>query len=275
MSNDIAQLRASLTTAPAYLVRGPFGLIGGIIMMTVISPTLTLAMLAAIPPLLMAAHALGKQIQNTSERAQGELAGAMGAFQEGVAGIETVKTFGGEKREGSRFGALLEGAYLLYQRKAAQEAALASVTTFLVFGAIVGLFWMGGRMVIAGTTSTGELIALLGYAMYVQGASGMLIQLWADLQAALGASRQVFHLLDEVPERGPAETGGKVRVTTGQIEFENVGFRYGSDSEAVLSRVSLSIPAGRSAGWSAPVARARQPSVGWSSASSIPRRDGC
>jgi len=100
--------------------------------------------------------------------------------------------------------------------------------------------WQGGREVIRGSLTAGDLVAFLIYTLTVAGAIGTFTGLYGQLQEALGASQRIFELLDERTDLvEPAEPDEPTDVT-GHVVFDDVGFRYsdrdtegsGPDSQA-------------------------------------------
>ena len=59
--------------------------------------------------------------------------------------------------------------------------------------------WQGGRMVLAGDITGGQLVSFLLYAVMVAAAITSLAALWSGYQEAQGAAERVFELLDQRP----------------------------------------------------------------------------
>nr|WCB70650.1 ABC transporter permease [Corallococcus coralloides] len=245
-ANDVTQLQRTLATAPGQLVRMPITVLGGITLMFLTSTWLTVAMLAAIPPLMIAATLFGNVVAKWSRTAQDELGVATASFQEGIAGVETVKAFGAEPFETARYRTLISRTFDAYRRKAWIESWFGALATFTLFSALVGLFWLGGRMVIQGSLEPGQLMALLGYTLYVQGAVGSLTQLWTEAQSTLGATGRVFDLLDESPEPGAlqARSASALPLPASSLSFEDVSFRYPGREEEALRGITLRLRQG-------------------------------
>lgn len=243
VASDVTLLQKTLANAPAQLLRMPITLIGGLILMFMTSVRLTVVMLIAIPPLMVLATIVGNVVNKWSRKAQDDLAVAAGSFQESTAGIETVKVFCAEASEQKRYKTLIDRAFESFRRKAWIEAWFGAVVTFSIFGALIGLFWYGGRLVIEGKLAAGSLMAMLGYTLYIQGAVGSLAQVWTDIQSTLGAVGRVFELMAQpVEPRGD----GKVAASgTGEIVFEDVVLRYPGAERDALDRVSFRVAPGQ------------------------------
>jgi subfamily B ATP-binding cassette protein MsbA len=88
------------------------------------------------------------------------------------------------------------------------------------------MLWFGGREVLAGRLTGGALIAFLVYGINIAGALGSFTGLYGQLQEALGASRRIFELLDEVPEIRDAPGAVPLPALQGRLTFEGVSFTY-------------------------------------------------
>jgi len=112
---------------------------------------------------------------------------------------------------------------------------------FLLF---LGVVWYGGRSVLAGTMTVGDIGGFFVTVMLISGPMGNLASLYTRLQRAIGASDRVFALIDELPE--PADVSEAVGFPSGagNVAFENLSFHYVPESP-VLSDFSLELPAGK------------------------------
>ncbi|RMG93330.1 MAG: ATP-binding cassette domain-containing protein [Deltaproteobacteria bacterium] len=246
LSDDVTRLQHTVGEDLSIALRNAITLVGGITILFVTNPKLTAVMLAVVPPLVIAAVMWGRVIRRISRQAQDQLARASAAVQEGIAGIETVQAFGREDYEASRYQHAVEETFRLFVRRAIARSWFGAVASFMAFGAIAGIFWLGGKMVVEGEITPGALTEFLLYTMLVAGAVGAMAGLWGNLQSTLGATARIFEILDEPPEIvSPPDAvvlGDDVR---GDVRFEHVRFRYPERDEWVLDDLDLEIPAGR------------------------------
>jgi ATP-binding cassette subfamily B protein len=113
------------------------------------------------------------------------------------------------------------------------------------FGSISGVLWFGGRMVMAGDLTVGELASFILYTLIVAMSMSALANLWSDFARARGASQRVFELMDREPvvDAGGGETLDGV---AGSVEFSKVSFAYPVRPEVtVLEAVNLRLEPGR------------------------------
>ena len=104
------------------------------------------------------------------------------------------------------------------------------------------VLYVGGRQVLAGSLTTGELLLVATYLAQLYRPLRQLGSQLAHLQSALASADRVFAVIDVVPavrERSDARAVERVR---GDVSLEGVSFAY--DEKTVLRDVTLSVPAG-------------------------------
>mgnify|MGYP002064673952 CR=1 FL=1 len=106
-------------------------------------------------------------------------------------------------------------------------AAFFSTMTLAAFGAVAAVLWFGGRMVMAGDLTVGELASFILYTLIVAMSLSALASLWSDFARARGAAERVFELLDREPvvDAGGGEKLLKVGETTPQGASDHLADR--------------------------------------------------
>jgi ATP-binding cassette, subfamily B, bacterial len=113
------------------------------------------------------------------------------------------------------------------RRRIAVRAVLTGIVILLAFGSIALVLWIGGRDVLAGRISAGDLSAFVFYAVVVAMAVGTLSEVWGDVQRAAGAAAAITELLDSVADiKAPAAPMVLPDPARGTVSFEDVGFCY-------------------------------------------------
>jgi ATP-binding cassette subfamily B protein len=219
--------------------------VGGLALLVVSSPRLTLLMLALVPPVALGAVVVGKRLSKLARKAQDALARANEAAEESIAGIRTVRSFAREAAEVERYGERIWESFRVSRQRVRVVAIFIGVMTLAAFGSVSAVLWFGGRMVMAGDMTVGQLAYFILYTLIVAMSMSALADLWSDFARARGASERVFELIDREPifDAGGGETLDQV---TGLVEFDGVGFAYPVRSEVrVLDEVDLRLEPGR------------------------------
>lgn len=244
LTSDIATVQAAVAQALAQLVNQSITLLGGIVVLFVLEPRLTLVMMAVIPPVVLAAAFFGRRLRRLSTAFQDRLAAANANAEEAVAGIRVVKSFTAEQHEAGRYGAAIDESFAAALARVRVRALFTPAVILAVFAGLAVVLWYGGRLALAGDLQGGDLVAFLLITMFVAGSLGSFTGLYAQLQEAIGASRRIFELLDESPVIGAAavEAGADrtLERVVGEVAFVNVSFRYqGRGDAAVLADIDL------------------------------------
>ena len=116
--------------------------------------------------------------------------------------------------------------------------------TFVGFGTLAVVLWVGGRQVLAGTMSAGQLVSFLLYTLTVAGAIGTFTGLYSQLQEALGASIRIFELLGEPTEVHDPDQPQSPKQREGSVRLESVSFSYAGRETGVLDGIDLTVAPG-------------------------------
>ena len=244
LTSDAVVVQSTVSSSAAQALSQGITLIGGVILLVVISPVLSLAVLAFLPAVIIAAAVFGRRIRRISTSFQDEVAEANALADESIASIRVIKWFTAEDDVVSRYDSAILSSYAVALRRARLRALFVPFVTFVAFGTLAVVLWVGGRLVVNGDLSPGELVSFLLYTLIVAGAIGSFTGLYSELQEALGASRRIFELLDE-PIEVPRQAAPVVpAVREGSVLFEGVSFSYPGRDIEVLSALDLAIAPG-------------------------------
>ncbi|MEO6902575.1 MAG: ABC transporter transmembrane domain-containing protein [Bacteroidia bacterium] len=246
MSADISQIQDTLTTTIAEFLRQFILIVGGIVLLLVISPKLTFLMLAIVPVVAVAAVVFGRFIRKISRTVQEKVADSNTIIEETLQGITNVKAFANEYFENKRYrlsteeivkNGILGGKY---------RGAFSSFIIFCLFGAIVAVIWYGVILASKGQLLIGDLISFILYSAFVGASFGGIAELYAQIQKAIGAVERVFEILDEEAEAlSIIEQHVVLDRVEGNVTFNNVCFTYPSRKEIeVLKNISITAKKG-------------------------------
>jgi ATP-binding cassette subfamily B protein len=243
--NDTTMLETLIGSSASVAIRNSLLMIGGLVMLALTSPKLTLLVLAGVPLVVAPIILFGRRVRRLS-RATQDRVGDVGAFlDESLHEIRVVQAYGHEDADRRDFSQRVEAAFGTAVRRIRQRALLVAAVIVLVFGAVGVILWIGGHDVVAGRLSAGQLSAFVFYAVLVAGAIGSLSEVIGDLQRAAGATERLFELLTVEPSiRAPAHPVPLPAHGQGSLAFDDVTFRYPSRPDtAALDRFTLSVRA--------------------------------
>ena len=227
LTADIALLPALIGTAVSQGLRNLVIGLGALAMVLVTSPKLAAIVLLVVPVVVAPLVLFGRREKRLSRTAQERVADVAEAVEEAVSGIRTVQAFTREPEVRANFEQRQEAAVAAAQRRIASRATLLFAVVLLGFGTIIFALWIGGRDVVAGRMSGGELAAFVLYAVMLANAGAQLSEVWGEVQRAAGAAERLFEVLQVEPAiRIPAEPRPLPAPLRGRIVFSGVRFSY-------------------------------------------------
>ncbi|NOZ46267.1 MAG: ATP-binding cassette domain-containing protein [Chlorobi bacterium] len=245
ISSDISLLQETFTSTLAQFIRQVIIIIGGIILLTVISPRLTIFMLALVPIVFVLARYFGKYVRKYSRKTQDKIADSNIIVEETLTGINNVKAFANEFYEMTRYKKSTNEVVDIALQGARWRGAFASFIIFALFGSIVGVIWYGVYLVNQGAgMSSGDLFKFILYSVFVGSSIGGIADLYSQIQKALGATENLLTILEEKKEMLNGQTKEN-NIAFGKIKFDSVSFYYPSrDKLHVLRNINFEIKQG-------------------------------
>lgn len=250
LTNDTQAIEVVVGGAFSYALRNLVLLVGGMVMLLVTSPKLTLLVVLGIPFVLIPILVLGRRVRKLARDMQDRIADTSSFIDEALHEIRTVQAYVHEVQDRKRFGDRVEKVFQAGIARARYGAMLVAAVIVLAFGAIGVILWVGGQDVIAGRLSAGNLSAFVFYAVLVANGLNAITEVYAELQRAAGASERLMELLSTQPiiqapvnpVALPVSSPGTVAKS---LSFENVSFNYPSRPDTpALEDFSLQVRPG-------------------------------
>ena len=244
LGSDATTVQNTVSVNLSMGLRNLVMVVGGLILLAASSVRLTLLMLLLVPPVVVAALVVGRLVSRLSRAAQDALARASEVAEETIAGIRTVRSFAREPEESARYAGAVWEAFAVSRKRVRAVALFIAAMTLSAFGAVAAVLWFGGRQVMTGDLSIGQLASFVLYTLLVAVSLSALGDLYADFVRAGGASSRMFDLLDRAPT---VDAGGGLcpEAVVGRVQLDGVGFAYPVRPEVrVLDGVSLALEPG-------------------------------
>jgi subfamily B ATP-binding cassette protein MsbA len=226
LTNDVGRVRTAVTDDLAQALTLALTLVGSVAFMLALNWRLSTAIFLTIPPVALATRYFGGVVRELAREIQDRLAETTAVAEEAVSAVRVVQAFGREPHEVQRYGDAVEDVFGASRRQALVVTAFWSIIGFLFLASLVGIFWFGGREVLAGRLTAGDLVAFIFYALNVARTVGGASRLYTSFNGAAGASERLFELLDTRPEIEDAPGAVALPRPAGRVAFENVTFGY-------------------------------------------------
>jgi ATP-binding cassette subfamily B protein len=245
--NDVTAVRMLLGPGILNFINTPVYYAYGLAIMCSIDPVLTVATLAVYPVVLYAVKRTSALLMERTLRVQEGLADLSSRVQETLSGIHVVKAYGSEAHETRTFTAMSDRFQESSLRLARMRSVIGPIMNIVGgVGALVVL-WLGGRRVLAGRLSVGDLVAFIGYLHLLAWPTMALGWMLSVFQRGRAAMQRLNELFGVAPAIADAPDAAPVVPFRGEIELRDVTFRYPGrpGGPPILDRVSLRIPAGK------------------------------
>ncbi len=240
VTNDVTVIQGVLTEAPIALLRQVVTIIGGVILMFTMNWQMALIIFVLIPPMVTIAIFFGKRVERLSTAIQDSIALATAVLEEALSGIRVVKSFTQEHFEQARFQKQIETAFKTIMDRSRLRAAFMPLMTLFGFTTLAAIVWYGGRSVIAGTLTPGELVAFLFYMIMVASPLGEFAGLYSQLREGMGSAKRIFEIMEAVPEPIPDVEAETIPRMKGRVQYLDVSFGYEPGS-VVIEDINLDI----------------------------------
>ncbi len=247
LTNDVEALDQLVEDGLATLFQSGLTLIGVVVILFVLDSHLALLTFLVLP--IIAAGGLAFRIASADayRLTREKIASITGYLQESLSGIRVVRAFGQEPRHIARFGKLNDDNRDANMKTVYLNAGYFPAVELLSALVTVEILVIGGIEAINGHTSTGVVFAFIAALNNFFDPIQQLSQLYTTYQSGMAALDKIFELLDEQPELSDSPGALELPQIRGELRFEDVSFRYGTDDDGAwaLSDIDLVIPAGQ------------------------------
>ena len=169
-------------------------------------------------------------------------------IQENISAVRVVKAYVREDYETSKFQKACNRVYELFVKAEKLVVMNMPLMQFTVYSCILGISWLGAKMIVGGNLTTGELMSLLTYCMNILMSLMMLSMVFVMVTMSIASARRVAEVINEKPDLADPENP-VTEVPDGSIVFDHVDFSYKKDSaEPVLKDINLTISSGETIG---------------------------
>jgi ABC-type multidrug transport system fused ATPase/permease subunit len=243
--NDVAVINDLLSQGLVTLAGDLLVLLGIIIVMLSMDPRLALITFAVLPLMVLVTILFSRRAKVAFRRTRSSVAAVVGDLAEGIAGMRVIQAFAQEDVAQARFDEINES------NKDAHVDAMSLSFVFLPTIEFMGMLatgvvlWFGGVAVSRGEVTLGVLVAFLAYVTRFFQPIQELSQLYTTMQSAMAGGEQVLRLIDTEPSVADVPDAIEMPHVRGDVELQDVSFRYRPETPEVLHNINLHITAGQ------------------------------
>lgn len=245
LTADIEQLQSTFSNTLPELIRQIILFIGGLIIIFIEAPKLSLFMLSIIPVVVLVAMALGMYVKRFSSKRQESLARTNVIAEEAFSQYTTVKAFVNERFEMQRYRLAINDMISVAMKYGKVRAVFVVFIIFFMFGSLMTVLWRGALMVKYDGLSVSDLTLFILLTGVIGGAIASLGNYYVVLLGTFGATKRVQEILSQETEMDiDADLPSPMQFEQ-SIEFAKVSFAYPTRQDVpALDNVSLQIDKG-------------------------------
>lgn len=248
LTTDVTNVQNAYQMIIRVAVRAPVMLVFAFAMTVYISPRLATIYLCAIPILgiglaliISRVHGLFTQVFDTYDELNN-------VVQENLTGIRVVKSFVREDFEKKKFGTISEKLFRGFLKAERLIILNMPLMQFCVYACLLLISWIGARLVVGGSMTTGALTSMFNYTFQILMSLMMLSMGMVMVIIARSSAERIEEILEEESSL-KSKPDGVREVPDGSVDFENVSFSYVNDPHNTsLNHMDLHIRSGETVG---------------------------
>ena len=244
ITNDLFEISELLHHGPENIAISFIKLIGAFIILSNISGYLTIAAFVLVPFMFAYAFVLNKRMKRAFKENRVKIAEINTQIEDNLSGIRVVKSFANEEIEREKFKIGNDG-FLKAKKNSYFYMGFyhSGMTAFTMLISVV-VIMIGGVLMVKGMVPVADFVAFLLYINIFTDPIRMLIDFTEQFQNGYSGFERFLEILAVEPDIKDRENAVELKNVKGDIDFQDVSFRYKDNAHRVLRHISLHIPAG-------------------------------
>jgi len=239
---DVTQVTHAATNVVTVLVKDTLTIVGLLAWMFYLNWKLSLLTLLMAPVIVLIVRLISGRLRKMSREAQQAMGDITQVLQESIENHKVVKLYGGQQYESQRFQDEANRVRRYTMKQAAAAAFSVPVVQMVAAIALAVIVYLATQQSAADETTVGSFVSFIVAMLMLTAPLKRLTGVNEFLQRGLAAAESVFSLLDQNTE---PDTGTiTIDRTRGELRFEQVSFRYASESRTALEDITLTIAPG-------------------------------
>lgn len=244
ITNDLFEISELLHHGPEDIMISIIKIIGSFIILVQIDWKLTILSFSMIPFMVIYASIFNKKMKKAFKKNRVKIAEINSQIEDNLSGIRVVKSFANEDMEMDKFLVGNDGFFNAkrdsYKYMGGFHAGLGAFTTLITILVLVG----GAMFATTGEVNVSDLVTFVLYIGIFTEPVRKLInfsETFLNGYSGYERFREIMSIESDIKDKVGAK---KLKDVKGDIDFQQVSFRYGKENQMVLNKVDLSVPAG-------------------------------
>jgi len=243
-TSDVERIKGFISFTFRGFIGALIMLVSALMIMFYLDYVLTLMVLTIFPVILLIVRHFARRVKRLFEYSR-EIYGVFtGLIRETIIGIKIIKSFTAEERFSNKFAELNSNYRDSLISVGRMRAFVWPAIGFLVSLAMLLVYWYGGLQVMAGKATIGDVVALSIYVGMITWPMVALGFFTVRYERAMVSAKRVFEILEAESDIKEDPNAIPLKVTRGEIVFDDVWFRYDNNGRWVLRGVSFRVRPG-------------------------------
>jgi len=242
---DVQEVEWSILNVLEVIFREPLIIIGCLLVMLYISPSLTVFVFVLFLFTALIIGGIGKTLRKKSSVAQEKLGNLVSIIEEGLSGLRIIKGFTAEKYQEDKFGTENDSYRNTLTQLLRRRDLSSPLSEFLGIAVVAVLLWYGSRLVFGGEMEAENFFAFIFAFFNIITPAKSFSNAFYNIQKGLAAVDRIDMIQDaniKIADRSDAVV---IPVFEKEIEYSNVSFAYDNSQINVLKNIQLNIPKGK------------------------------
>ncbi len=248
LTTDVTNVQNAFQMIIRMCVRAPISLICAMVMSFYINFKLSLIFVGAIIFLGLALYFIMTGAHPYFKEVFKKYDDLNASVQENLTGIRVVKAYVREDYEINKFKKASEKIYNYFKKAEGILVFNNPIMMFSMYTCIILLSWLGAKMIVSNSMTTGELMSLFTYCTNILMSLMMLSMVFVMIVMSRSSAERIIEVLEEKSTLTNCENPIH-EVKDGSIEFNNVDFSYSNDKNNLnLEKINIKINSGETIG---------------------------
>lgn len=233
LSNDLLQICTSIITV-----------VGSLIMMILISPTMVLVFAVTIPISIFFTKYMTGKVKPLFRKKSKKIGELNGFVEETISGQKTIKAYRQEENMISKFDIKNKATVDSYYNAEYYGNMVGPSVNFINNLSLSLVSILGAILYLLGSLTLGNVSSFVLYSRKFSGPINEMANILSDLQSATAAAERVFHLMDEKPEVEDVENPKVFKDVKGNVNLSSISFGYNPD-KLILHNLNVNAEKGK------------------------------
>ena len=249
MTTDITNLQMAFMMIIRMGLRSPLMFVFSVIMAFIMGGKLAMAFVIVIPVLVIGLFLVSKYAMPAFRSVFKKYDRLNESIEENVRAMRVVKGFSREEHEKKKFGISADDICKDFTKAERIVALNTPLMQICLYFDMVFILFVGSKMaIIDNAVDIGQISAMITYGVQILMALMFLSVIYVMVTMSAESTKRIYEVLVEEPSLQNPEQALKI-VTDGDIEFENVNFKYSAQAKKyALANINLHIASGKTVG---------------------------